>query len=54
MTLDRELALVRSMASLRNADEKRAFEKGLQNVREYYEGRRKVVEENFAKKLEVI
>ncbi len=54
MTLDRELALVRSMASLRNADEKRSFEKGLQNVREYYDSRRKVVEENFAKEIEVL
>jgi hypothetical protein len=54
MTLDRELALVRSMGALRNAAEKRAFDQGLKDVRAYYEDRRRAAEEEFAKELEVL
>jgi hypothetical protein len=54
MTLDRELALVRSMGALRNAAEKRAFDQGLKDVRSYYEDRRRAAEEEFAKELEVL
>ncbi|MFH1680357.1 MAG: phage tail tape measure C-terminal domain-containing protein, partial [Candidatus Eisenbacteria bacterium] len=53
-TLDRELALVRTMASLRNAAEKRAFEEGLEGVRAYFEARRQIAEEAFAKEIEVL
>ena len=54
MTLDRELALVRSMGALRNAAEKRAFDQGLKDVRAYYEDRRRAAEEEFAKEIEVL
>ncbi len=54
MTLDRELALVRSMGALRNAAEKRAFDQGLKDVRAYYEDRRRAAVEEFAKELEVL
>ncbi|MFH1845190.1 MAG: hypothetical protein ABIF77_18545, partial [bacterium] len=54
MTLDRELALVRSMGALRNAAEKRAFEQGLKDVRSYYEDRRRAAEEEYAKEIAVL
>jgi hypothetical protein len=54
ITLDRELALVRSMGALRNAAEKRAFDQGLKDVRAYYEDRRRAAEEEFAKEIEVL
>lgn len=53
-TLDRELALVRATANLKNAAEKRAFEEGLQDVRGYYKERLRVAEETHAKELEVL
>ncbi len=53
-TLDRELALVRTTASLRNAAEKRAFEEGLNDVRAYYEARRRIAEEAFAQEIETL
>jgi hypothetical protein len=53
-SLDRELALARSMASLRNAAEKRAFEEGLQSVQGYYEARRRIADEAFAKETETL
>jgi len=52
--LDRELALTRTMASLRNAAEKRAFEEGLTSVRDYYEARRRISEEAFTKEIEAL
>ncbi len=54
MTLDRELALVRSMGSLRNAAERRSFEQGLKDVRAYYEDRRRVAEKEYAKEVDVL
>jgi len=54
MTLDRELALVRATANLKNAAEKRAFEEGLQDVRAYFEERLRIAEETHAKELEVL
>ncbi|MBE0564944.1 MAG: hypothetical protein IH621_03235 [Krumholzibacteria bacterium] len=54
MTLDRELALVRSMGALRNAAEKRSFEQGLKDVRSYYEDRRRAAEEEYAKEIAVL
>jgi len=53
-SLDRELALTRTMASLKNAAEKRAFEEGLTSVRDYYEARRRIAEEAFAKEIEAL
>lgn len=50
-SLDRELALTRTMASLRNAAEKRAFEEGLTSVRDYYQTRRRIAEEAFSKEI---
>lgn len=50
-SLDRELALTHSMASLRNAAEKRGFEEGLTSVRDYYEARRRIADEAFAKEI---
>jgi hypothetical protein len=54
MTLDRELALVRSMGTLRNQAEKRAFAEGLKDVRGYYAERRRVAEEEYAKEIQVL
>jgi hypothetical protein len=53
-TLDRELALVRAAASLRNAAQKRAFEEGLKDVQAYYAERRRIAEEAHAKEIEVL
>lgn len=53
-TLDRELAMVRTMANLRNAAEKRAFEEGLKDVQAYYAERRRIAEEAHAKEVEVL
>ena len=53
-SLDRELALARSMASLRNATEKRAFEEGLTSVRDYYEARRRIADEAYAKETQTL
>ncbi len=53
-TLDRELALVRTAASLRAAAEKRAFEEGLEDVQVYYAERRRIAEEEHAKEIAVL
>jgi len=53
-TLDRELALARTMAGLRNAAEKRAFEEGLKDIRAYFAARRRIAEDALAKEIEVL
>ncbi len=52
--LDRELAMVRMMASLRSAAEKRAFDEGLKDVQAYYAERRRIAEEEHAKEIAVL
>jgi len=50
-SLDRELALVKSAAVLRNKEEKRAFDEGLQSVSQYYADRRAIVDQRLTDEL---
>jgi len=52
--LDRELALVKSMTSLKTKAEKREFEEGLQSVRQYYADRRGLLDKAYDEQLRVL
>ena len=47
MALDRELALVRTAASLKHAEERRQFKEALQGVEQYYSDRRDIIEASY-------
>jgi hypothetical protein len=50
-SLDRELALVKTAATLRTKAEQREFKAGLQNVTEYYADRRAILESGYDAEL---
>jgi len=52
--LDRELALAKAFASLKNEAEQRAFEEGLQDVEEYYRDRRQIIDDAYAEQQRVL
>jgi len=54
MILERELALTRLQGTLRNNEERRAFEQGLKDIHAYYDERRRIAEDAFAKTEEVL
>lgn len=47
MALDRELALVRTAAGLKHAEEQRQFKEALQGVEEYYSDRRAIIDASY-------
>lgn len=51
MSLDRELALIKTSATLRTKEEQREFKRALQNVTEYYADRRTILESSYAAEL---
>lgn len=53
-SLNRELALVKTAMALRNAEEKREFDAGLQNIETYYDDRRAIVDDSYTKELAVL
>lgn len=52
--LDRELALIRTASSLRLAEEKRAFNEGLQGVEEYYAERRAIIDASYKAEMDAL
>ena len=52
--LDREVALARTKAGLRNAAEQRAFGEGLEDVHTYYDNRRRIAEQAYQDEIDAI
>ncbi|OHD23191.1 MAG: hypothetical protein A2Y38_13040 [Spirochaetes bacterium GWB1_59_5] len=50
-SIDNEISLLKAKNQLRNEEEKQAFAEGLQNVREFYADRRRILEEAVAAEI---
>jgi len=53
-SLDRELALVKTTAGLKNKAEQREFDQALQSVQTYYNDRRKIIEDAYAEQERIL